>query len=130
MPPDATLPHISQDAAKPLNGLSTLNGQTHVLHPIYPPARVVRTGRGVQQAVQAAALQRFAFDAGMALQRDLTKNGILTVTRDDAMALSQLLRAWDTAADRLRVLRGKGLPASVRSKPSKSTAQVEPIEPV
>ena len=56
------------------------------------------------------------------------KDGELKITREDAQALGQLVKAWDTAADRLRVLRGKGLPASVRSKPAKN-ASVEPLNP-
>jgi hypothetical protein len=50
----------------------------------------------------------------------------MTVTREDAMALAQLVRAWDTAADRLRVLKGKGLPAAVKSKGSKGKGHFEP----
>ena len=101
------------------NGNGHLPGQ-------FPPARRVQSGRGVKQSVQAAAVQRFAFDAVMALQSELAKAGALKVTRDDAMALSQLVKAWDTAADRLRVLRGRGLPASVKAK-SKSPPQVQPL---
>src|SRR5689334_9579640 len=70
----------------------------------------------IKQSIQAAKLQRLAFDAAQALGLELRKDGALKVTRHDAMALSQLVKAWDTAADRLRVLRGKGLPASERSK--------------
>jgi hypothetical protein len=40
-----------------------------------------------------------------------------------------LVKAWDTAADRLRVLKGKGLPASVRAKTSSSAGPVEPLNP-
>jgi hypothetical protein len=54
---------------------------------------------------------------------------VFTVTRDEATALAQLVRAWDTARDAVRILRGKGLPASVRSKSARSPASVEPLEP-
>jgi hypothetical protein len=40
-----------------------------------------------------------------------------------------LVKAWDTAADRLRVLKGKGLPASVRAKSSSNSSPVEPLNP-
>ena len=93
------------------------------------PARFARCRPGIKSTVQAAALQRFAFDAVLALQTELSKDGALRVTRDDAMALSQLVRSWDVAANRLRVLRGRGLPASVRSKAPRSPASVEPLEP-
>ena len=56
-------------------------------------------------------------------------SGKLTMDVKTAVALHKLAGAWDTVADRLRVLRGKGLPASVRSKPGKSAAQVEPLIP-
>ena len=84
---------------------------------------------GIQQKVQAAALQRLTYDAALSLKQACTKDGVLKLTRDDATALSQLVRAWDTAADRLRVLRGKGLPASVKASKGKSPASVEPLEP-
>jgi len=94
----------------------------------FPLQREVKSGPGVQQTIQAGVLQRFAFDAGVALRRSLTVDGELKVTREDAQALAQLVKAWDTAADRLRVLRGKGLPAAVRSKPAKSKV-IQPLEP-
>src|SRR5260370_23845443 len=36
------------------------------------------------------------------------------VARDNAMALAGLIRGWDTALERLRILRGKPLPGSKR----------------
>src|SRR5208283_5408567 len=80
--------------------------------------------RNLKQTLQAAKLQRFAFDAAQALRSELSKTGVLRVTREDAQALAQLVRAWDQARDALRVLRGRGLPASVRSK-TKTPAQVQ-----
>jgi hypothetical protein len=45
------------------------------------------------------------------------------------MAIAQLGKTWDTARDAVRILRGKGLPASVKSKPAKSAPPAEPIQP-
>jgi hypothetical protein len=78
----------------------------------------------IKQTIQAAQLQRFAFDAAQALRVELSKGGALKVTREDAQALAMLVKSWDTAADRLRVLRGRGLPASVKSKTKASTQPV------
>ena len=79
----------------------------------------------ILQVSQAANLQRLAYDAATALGKALNEDGELKVSREDAMAIAQLVRAWDTAADRLRVLRGKGLPAAVKSRQHKSR-QSEP----
>ena len=92
-----------------------------------PPVSTVRP-RNPKQTQQAACLQRFCFDAVVALKRDLSKSGQLSLSRDDAQAIAQLVRSWDIAANRLRVLRGRGLPASVRSRPGKITT-VEPLHP-
>ena len=93
------------------------------------PARVRRRPGRIQQRDQAATLQRLTYDAAIALRTACTKAGVFTVTRDEATALAQLVRAWDTARDAVRILRGKGLPASVRSKSARSPASVEPLEP-
>lgn len=92
------------------------------------PAKLGRKRDRIQQRHQAASLQRFAYDAACALRAELAKDGAMKVTRDDAQAIGQLVRAWDIAADRLRVLRGKGLPAVVRSKP-RAVADIQPLEP-
>ncbi len=79
---------------------------------------------------QAHRLQAFAYDAAMALRLACTdsQTGLVACDKDTAGAIHKLIQAWDCAADRLRVLKGKGLPASVRSKQVK-TAQVQPLEP-
>ena len=104
---------------------SDLNSQTQLepdtLNTRSPMQRVV-------QRTQAAMLQKFTFDSAMSLREELLKGGNLKVSRDDATAIAQLVKAWDTAADRLRVLRGKGLPAAVRSKQSKQIGPVVPLE--
>ena len=96
----------------------------------FPPARTVRSGRGVKQSLQAAALERFAFDAAMSLKRTCTdeQSGKLTMTPQMATAIYRLIGSWDCAADRLRVLRGKGLPAVVKSRAARTPANIEPLE--
>jgi hypothetical protein len=109
--------------------LQNCNGSTEHQHQLPAPAKRKRTG--VQQKVQAAALERFAFDAAVSLRQACTDpvSGALTMTPQMATAIYRLIGAWDTAADRLRVLRGRGLPASVRSKAPRSPAQIEPLDP-
>ena len=106
------------------NGNGPLSGQ-------FPPSRNLRSGRGVKQKNQAAFIQRFIFDALVALRQNCTQaeTGKIIMDVKTAVALHKLVGAWDTAADRLRVLRGKGLPASVRSKSARSPASVEPLDP-
>lgn len=95
--------------------------------PANPPAR----RKGIAGRNQAADLQRFAYDAAMSLRAACTEleTGKVTMDVKTAVAVHKLIGAWDCAADRLRVLRGRGLPASVRSK-VRSPASVEPLEPV
>ncbi len=94
------------------------------------PATPKSKHAGIQQRHQAAALQRFAFDSAMALKETCTdkETGKVTMDVKTAVAVQKLAGAWDTIADRLRILRGKGLPASVRSK-TKTLARIEPLEP-
>lgn len=64
---------------------------------------------------QAKDLQDFSYQALMGLKQTLTKEGeALTVTREDAAAIAQLSRAWDTATERRRILTGKRLPGTER----------------
>ena len=76
---------------------------------------------GIQQRHQAAALQRFAYDAAMALKAACTdkESGKVAMDVKTAVAVQKLIGAWDVAADRLRVLRGRGLPASVKAAPKR-----------
>ena len=100
-------------------------------HPnaVPPPAKSKHAG--IQQRHQAAALQRLAFDGAMSLKVACTDKASGRVTMDvkTAVAVHKLIGAWDTAADRLRVLKGKGLPASVKARPRGSTPQPEPLDP-
>jgi hypothetical protein len=84
----------------------------------------------IHQRNQAATLQRLTYDAALSLRTACTKDGVFNVTRDEATALAQLVRAWDTARDAVRILRGRGLPASVKSRAVKSSTQPQPLEPL
>jgi hypothetical protein len=66
----------------------------------------------------------------MALKEACTdkETGKVTMDVKTAVAVQKLAGAWDTIADRVRILRGRGLPASVRSK-LRQPARVEPLEP-
>jgi hypothetical protein len=92
------------------------------------PATVGRKRDRIQQRHQAAALQRFAYDAAMSLRAGCTDNATGQVAMDakTALAVHKLVGAWDTAADRLRVLKGKGLPASERRQPRRE-APAKPL---
>jgi hypothetical protein len=105
------------------------NGSTEHQHQLPAPAK--RTRPGVQQKVQAAFIQRFIYDALVALRQANTKpeSGQVVMTVQGAAAVHKLALAWDKVADRLRILRGKGLPASVQAK-SRQPARIEPLEPV
>ena len=94
------------------------------------PATPKSKHAGIQQRHQAATLQRFAYDAAMALKEACTdkETGKVTMDVKTAVAVQKLAGAWDTIADRVRILRGRGLPASVRSKP-RQPVRIEPLEP-
>jgi hypothetical protein len=100
-------------------------------HQLTIPAKPGRARNRIQQRHQAAALQRFAFDAAMSLKQTCTdeQSGTLTVTPQMATAIYRLIGSWDTARDALRVLRGRGLPASVRPK-TRAATMIQPLDPV
>lgn len=105
------------------------NGETQ--HQPGTPATAKPKRDRIQQRHQAAALQRLAYDAAMAMKDACTskETGALTMNPQIASAIHKLVGAWDTAADRLRVLRGRGLPASIKSK-ARPTRDSQPLEPL
>jgi len=74
--------------------------------------------RNLKQTLQAAKLQRFAYDSAMSLRTACTRPGSdnLVIDSKTGTGIHKLVGAWDLAADRLRVLRGRGLPANKRNK--------------
>lgn len=61
-------------------------------------------------------VQEFAFNCLMALKTSLTKEREMKVTREDATAVAQLVRAWESAQERVRINRGRPLPGTLRPK--------------
>ncbi|MGO8835824.1 MAG: hypothetical protein ACLQQ0_00215 [Limisphaerales bacterium] len=106
-----------------------LQSQNHLDN---PPANPTSRRKGIAGRAQAADLQRFAYDAAVSLRDACTDKatGKLTMTPTTAKAVKELIHAWDTARDALRVLRGRGLPASVRSKAPRSPVPVQPLDRV
>lgn len=107
-----------------------LNGNGHVRNGFGSGTTGQRRPR--KQTVQAAWLQRLCFDAAVALRETCTQpdTGKLVMDCKTAVAVQKLVGAWDIAADRLRVLRGRGLPASVKARQATTTAQPEPLRTV
>jgi hypothetical protein len=77
---------------------------------------------------QAYDIQDLAYNALMAMKDQLNKGGKWTVTREDAQALAALVKAHDTAQDRIRIHRGKALPGSLR--PEKPASRRKPALPL
>ena len=112
------------------NGLAALAISTNGSEQSRTVPQPVRKRSRIQQRDQAATLKRFAYDSALALKQACTQadTGQIVMDVKTAVAVQKLIGAWDTAADRLRVLRGKGLPASERSK-AKTAARPTPLEP-
>jgi hypothetical protein len=69
---------------------------------------------------QAYALQDFTFESALALKQSLTgEGGTLKIARDDAMAITALIRAWETCQERIRIHRNKPLPGSLKPEKAK-----------
>jgi hypothetical protein len=79
----------------------------------------VRISKGLKQAYD---LQDFTFEAALALQRSLTKEGILTVTREDAQAIKNVVGAWQSAQARVAFHRRAFRPFKATVEPTKQPA--------
>ncbi len=64
---------------------------------------------GLKQAIE---LQNLAFLAAMSIRRGLSPEG--KISREDALALTNLVRAWESCQERIRIHRNKPLPGSCR----------------
>ncbi len=66
---------------------------------------------------QAYRLQDFAFAAAMRLQAQLTNHEypkqLTNVSKEDAQSIATLIKAWETAQERIRIHKGKPLPGSL-----------------
>jgi len=65
---------------------------------------------------QSYQVQQLTFDCLMAMKESLAKEGEVKVTREDATAVAQLVRAWESAQERVRIHRGRPLPGTYRPK--------------
>ena len=71
----------------------------------------MKISKGLKQAYD---LQDFAFACALALKNALTKDGKLTVSREDAVAVGRIVDGWAKCQERIRIHRGKPLPGSLR----------------
>ena len=66
----------------------------------------------------------------MAMKAALTAKGELKLTREDATAVAQLVRAWESAQERVRIHRGRPLPGTYRPKAKEKNYRLAiPVEP-
>lgn len=122
----------SAPTQQPTNGHTAPDSGTHQdQHQQPAPARPKSKHAGIQQRNQAASLQRFAYDAAMSLRTACSDSdsGKLLVDVKTAASVHKLIQAWDTAANRLRVLRGRGLPLAERRRPRSSVPDEPLVKP-
>src|SRR5687767_2375274 len=85
----------------------------------------MKISKGLTQAYE---VQYFTHAALMAMKENLSKDGKLVLTRDDALAVGHLVRAWHAAQERIRIHRNKPLPVAVKvskkTKPNRPTALI------
>ena len=81
---------------------------------------------------QSYQVQAFVFNCLKAYETALTgptRKGELKLSREDATAVAQLVRAWESAQERVRINRGRPLPGTLRpkeKKPKRPTAWLWP----
>jgi hypothetical protein len=84
-----------------------------------PIIRRVQPGRR-NSLKQVIDLQNAAYDCAMRLREDALRDGLDSERRaKTATALGNLIKAWDSAEDRKRIIRGKPLPGSLRPSTEK-----------
>ena len=88
-----------------------------------PPANAkVRIRPGKRRALrQVLELQDAAFDGVILLKGDMAKSGNPQERARLASALSALVRSWDCAEERKRILRNRPLPGSLSPGRPKTT---------
>jgi hypothetical protein len=62
---------------------------------------------------QATALQRLAFETANSLALRI-RNATNGASREDCTALAHVIRAWEGCTERIRILKGKPMPGSLR----------------
>jgi hypothetical protein len=69
---------------------------------------------------QVVSLQQKAYEVAMRLAEDALRDGLDSERRaKSATAMGNLIKAWDSAEDRKRIIRGKPLPGSLRPSTEK-----------
>ena len=100
-----------------------------VIMAAFPNAKVSQersdqTKKGIRQTLQQAVdLQQIAFKAAQAIERASNPDE-LELAQARAKAVYDATKSWDISVDRVRIIRGKPMPGSLRpeskSKPKKS----------
>src|SRR5690348_5449464 len=67
---------------------------------------------GLQQAV---VLRKMAFDAAVSMRGSFSPEK--KITRDDAIGLGNLIRAWEASDEQIRIYKNRPLPGSRRPAP-------------
>jgi hypothetical protein len=77
----------------------------------------MKISKGLRQAYD---LQDFTYQATLALRKSLLKRGrLLRVSREDAAAISLLVKAWELCQERIRIHRNKPMPGVLRPDAAK-----------
>ena len=67
--------------------------------------------------LQGYELRQLTYDMILALKRQIGEKRESGLSRDECVSLQCLVKSWDIILNRLRILRGKGLPAPERRQP-------------
>lgn len=77
--------------------------------------------------IQAYDIQDLAYQAIMQFKADrMNSKGELVLGKFDAMKLTQLVKSWEIAQERVRINRNKPLPGSLRPESNLKRVRVKP----
>ena len=85
-----------------------------------------KSPKRISGRIQSYKVQAFAFNCLMAMERALSVKGALKLSREDAQAVSSLVRAWESAQERVRINRGRPLPGTLRPREKKPKRRQPP----
>lgn len=114
-----------------MDRIGAASEQPHVI-PLCDAPREPKLKKGQRKPtkVQASEIQGLMHLRIVQLLEQTTEGKVLDeATRDECNALSAAVRAWDTAADRARIARGKPLPGSMRPEKKASRKPKTPQAP-
>jgi len=93
-------------------------------------ASVSKKPKRISGRAQSYQVQELTFDCLMAMKSALTREGELKLSREDATAVAQLVRAWESAQERVRINRGRPLPGTLRPRAKEKVYRPpEPLAP-